>query len=93
MGIRFTWNPRKARSNAVKNGITFQEAASAFRDPLSVTTTEPRPYPEERLVLLGRSDVGRLVVVVHTYREGSVRLISARKPTRRERRDYEEGTI
>ena len=93
MGIRFVWDLRKARSNAIKHGLTFHEAASAFGDPLSITTTDPRPYREERLVLIGRSDLGRLVVVVHTCREGRVRLISARKATRRERREYEEGAI
>lgn len=91
MGIRFVWDPRKARSNRAKHGLSFHEAARAFRDPLSVTTRDPRPYPEERLVLLGKSDIGRLVVVVHTCREGEIRLISARKATRRERREYEEG--
>ena len=93
MSLRFVWDLQKAQSNAIKHGITFYEAASAFRDPLSVTTADPRhSYGEDRLVLLGRSDLGRLVVVVHTYQEGRVRLISARGATRRERRDYEEGT-
>ena len=91
MGLRIVYDPRKAESNAAKHGVTFYEGASAFGDPLSVTTSDPRPYSEERLVLLGRSDLGRLIVVVHTCRKGWIRLISARKATRRERREYEEG--
>jgi uncharacterized protein len=79
--------------NARKHGITFTEASTAFRDPLSLTIPDPdHSEREERFLLLGRSSSGRLLVVTHTERTEAVRIISARAASRRERRDYEEDT-
>lgn len=76
-----------------KHDITFEEAASVFRDALSVTISDPlHSREEERYVTIGRSDRGRTLVVVHSDVGETIRLISARRATRRERRDYEEGT-
>lgn len=87
--MRFEWNEAKAQSNLNKHGVSFEEAATAFADPLSITVFDPdHSDAEDRFVLLGATDVGRLVVVVHTGRSDSVRIISARLATRRERRDY-----
>ncbi len=89
--IRFEWDPRKAKSNAQKHGVSFQEAESVFFDEQGLLFEDPRPLlEEERLVLLGLSSSLRLLVVVHALRIGDViRIISARKATRSETREYE----
>jgi uncharacterized DUF497 family protein len=86
----FEWDSRKAAANVRKHGVTFEEAATAFLDDLSVVY-EDRDHPE-RLVLIGMSLSRRLLVVVHAERgEGDlIRLISARRATPHERRSYEE---
>ena len=92
MPLRFAWDPRKAASNARTHGVSFQEAATAFADPLSLTVPDPdHSGTETRFVLVGLSNRHRLVVVTHVERDDDlVRLISARLATRRERRQYEE---
>jgi uncharacterized DUF497 family protein len=93
MPLRFSWDSRKAGSNALKHGVSFQEAATAFADPLSMTVPDPdHSRAEARFLLIGLSDRPRLLVVTHVERDDDlVRLISARLATRRERRQYEEG--
>ena len=87
--MRFEWDSEKARRNVAKDGVSFEEATSAFADPLSVTVFDPdRSDDEERFVLQGASSTGRLVVVVHADRGEVIRIISARLATRRERRSY-----
>ena len=91
MPLTFEWDPRKAAQNHSKHGVTFEEAASAFGDPLSLTIGDPDHSTDEpRYVLLGRSRQGRLLVVVHVERGDNVRVISARLATPRERKSYEE---
>lgn len=91
MGIAFEWDPDKAERNLKKHGVSFQEATTVFADPLSVTIPDPdHSQDEERMLLLGMSIAGTLLVVGHTERGERVRLISARLATRRERRDYEQ---
>ena len=91
MELRFTWDPRKAAANLRKHGVSFEEASSAFGDPLSITIADTEHSRDEsRLVLIGRSTPQRLVVVIHVELEETlIRIISARLATRRERRDYE----
>jgi len=90
--VKFEWDSQKARANLRKHRLRFEEAATAFGDPLSITIPDPdHSLDEERSVLLGTTWTGRLVVVVHTDRGDSVRIISARQATRRERREYEEA--
>jgi uncharacterized DUF497 family protein len=92
MALRFGWDPRKAANNRRKHGVSFEEAGSAFADPLSVTIADPdHSEAEERFLLLGLSGRQRLLVVAHAERGDEVRIISARLATRRERRVYEEG--
>ena len=87
----FQWDPEKARANRTKHGVAFEEAMTAFLDPLSITILDPdHSERENRFVLIGRSTTGRLLVVVHTDRGDAIRLISARRATRRERRAYEQ---
>ena len=91
MPIRFEWDPEKAGSNREKHGVSFEEAATAFGDPLSLTIPDPdHSVNETRYLLLGQTFRGRLIVVSHLERSGSIRIISARLATRREQRSYEE---
>jgi uncharacterized DUF497 family protein len=89
--IRFEWDPRKAKSNAKKHGVSFEEARSVFFDEQALFLEDPQPLQEEeRFILLGVSASIRLLVVVHALRERDViRIISARKATRSETRQYE----
>ena len=90
--MNFEWDRQKAASNARKPGVTFEEATTALRDPLSATARDPdHSVVESRFVTLGVSSDGRLLVVSHTEREDSIRIISARLATKGERKIYEEG--
>lgn len=92
MGLLFEWDPNKARLNIKKHGISFDEASTAFRDPLSQTIDDPlHSEDEKRFVLIGRSIQGQLLVIVHTERGDRIRIISARLATRKERLRYEEN--
>ena len=89
--LRFEWYAPKATVNRAKHKVTFEEASTVFGDPLGRLTDDPRHSEgEERFVLLGKSDKRRLLVVLFTERGEAIHLISARKPTRHERREYEE---
>ena len=87
----FEWDDAKSRANVRKHGITFEEAMTVFLDELALPLEEPA-HPD-RLILLGESRLGRLLVVVFAERvsEGMIRIISARRATQRERRAYAEG--
>ena len=92
MALKFEWSPDKARSNFAKHGVSFDEAATVFQDVLSIAISDPlHSEDEERFVLIGCSYLNRVVVVVHTERGDGVRMISARKATKRERSRYEEN--
>jgi hypothetical protein len=91
--MEFEWNPDKAKLNLEKHGVSFQEASTVFNDPLSITFPDPdHSVGENRYVIIGLSRFGQLLVVAHTDRGMRIRLISARKATRQERRFYEEGS-
>ena len=94
MGIVFDWDLRKAKSNLSKHGVSFEEASTIFGDPLSLTIADPSHsrLAEERFVTIGHSYRGELLLVVHRDKNDNIRIISARKATRRERKDYEEKT-
>jgi uncharacterized protein len=88
----FEWDPDKAESNVKKHGVSFEDASGAFADPLSITTLDPDHSEDEiRLLLLGQTTSGRLVVVAHVERGETLRIISARMATPYERRTYEAG--
>ena len=92
MSVTFEWNAPKALENIRKHGVEFEEATSAFADPLSLTIPDPdHSEVDEREILVGSSSKGNLLVVVHVDRGDTIRLISARKATRHERRNYEEA--
>jgi uncharacterized DUF497 family protein len=91
MGLEFEWDAAKAASNRRKHRVDFEEASTAFADPRSLLIPDPdHSESEERCVLLGVSASGRLLVVVHVERETTIRIISARRATARERKQYEE---
>ena len=88
---RFEWYGPKAAANRAKHKVTFEEASTVFADLLGRITDDPRHSEGEgRFVLLGQSDRWRLLVLMFTERGEVIHLISARKATRRERREYEE---
>jgi uncharacterized DUF497 family protein len=90
--LLFEWDPSKATENLETHGISFDEASTAFGDILSLTIYDPLHSEEEdRLVLIGNSHRNRLLVVVHTERGDFIRLISARKASKKERKQYEEN--
>lgn len=90
--MKFEWDPSKAAENVAKHGVSFEEAATVFRDTLSVTGLDPdHSINEERLVIFGVSTSGRLLVVAHTERGDTIRIINARTTTSTERKIYEEG--
>jgi uncharacterized protein len=88
--MRFTWDPIKERRNKRKHRIGFQEATTVFGDPLAKTISDPdHSTGEERLLTVGQSNVGRLLVVCHIEQGDTIRIISARRATAHERQDYE----
>ncbi|MBX7244543.1 MAG: BrnT family toxin [Candidatus Sumerlaeaceae bacterium] len=89
--MKFEWDPRKALLNFAKHGVSFGEAATVFRDPLSATAFDPaHSKQEDRFITFGISAPGRLLIVAHTDRGEIIRIISARCATKREKRIYEE---
>ncbi|MGD1856871.1 MAG: BrnT family toxin [Leptolyngbyaceae cyanobacterium] len=92
MSIEFEWDPEKAATNFEKHGVSFHEAATVFRDPLSVTFPDPNhSVGENRYIIIGQSIVGLVLIVAHTERGQRLRIITARKATRKEKTFYEEG--
>jgi len=90
--LRFEWDPDKAAENLAKHDVSFEEAATAFRDVLSATGADPdHSLDEERFVTFGISTDGRLLAIAHTDRDDTIRIISARPVTPSERKIYEEG--
>lgn len=90
--MKFEWDPQKANRNFKKHGVSFQEAASVLGDALSITHPDPDHSEREYwFITVGTSRLGRVLIVAHTDRGGNIRIISARKTTRQERRYYEEG--
>ena len=90
--MKFEWDAAKAAANANKHRVSFDEAATVFLDPLAVSGPDPdHSAGELRYVSFGLSSLGRLLVVAHTDRPGSIRIISARRADRSERKMYEES--
>jgi uncharacterized DUF497 family protein len=94
---RFAWDPAKADANRRKHGVSFEQAATVFRDPLSLSRyDDEHSEPEERWLTLGLDENGTLLVVSHAFEEladdeALVRVISAREATAHEREQYESG--
>ncbi len=89
--VTFEWDPKKSRANKSKHGVSFEEARTAFLDENArVIPDDEHSAEEERFVLLGISVALRVLVVCHCYRESDqvIRIISARRATTTERREY-----
>jgi len=90
--VTYEWDPAKAAANAKKHRVRFEEAASVFLDPLALTFPDPDHSEEEdREITIGCSARRRVLFVAHTARAARLRIISARRATRREQKQYEEG--
>lgn len=90
--LLFEWDKNKAKRNIEIHGISFDEASTAFKDTLSLTIHDPLHSDEEdRFTLIGNSVKNRLLVIVHTERGDKIRIISARKATKKERKQYEKN--
>ncbi len=94
MGLHFQWDDHKARLNLRNHGIGFDEAATVFLDPLArIFDDEAHSLEESREIVIGHSSEDRLLLVCFTERGDVIRIISARKATKKERSDYEENTL
>jgi uncharacterized protein len=90
--IKIVLSEKKNRQNVRKHKIDFDEAKSIFDDPLQISINDPdHSFDEYRFITIGMSENNRLVIVAHTFRDDKIRIITARKPTRGERKSYEEG--
>jgi hypothetical protein len=93
MEFSFEWDPRKAAANQRKHGVAFEEAIPVFGDPLARIFDDPEHSEgEARELIVGHSTRKRLLVVCFVQRANRIRIFSARRASRQERRDYEEGT-
>ena len=87
--MEFEWDPRKASVNLRRHGVDFADAGTVLHDEQAITIPDERLEEEDRFITLGMDALGRVLVVVYTWREDRPRIISARKATPRERRQYE----
>ncbi len=85
--MEFEWDPAKARENLRVHGVNFAVAVGIFDNPY-LSWEDPDAEREQRFVAQGIDGMGRLLVVVYTYRQGKIRLISARKATKKEEKEY-----
>lgn len=91
--MTYEWDLAKAQANVKKHRVTFEEAASVFLDPSALTFWDPdHSEKEDREITIGRSARQRVLFIAHAPRDGRVRIISARKATRKEQKQYEETT-
>ena len=94
MPLNFIWNLNKAKKNIAKHRVPFDEAATVFSDPLSITYDDPdHSYDENRYIIIGLSAFGKLLFVSHVETDDRIRIISARELTRKERKQYEQQYI
>ena len=91
MALEFEWDPAKAELNLKEHGTSFDEATTVFRDTLSITISDPdHSNAEDRFIDIGMSHRMQLLVVSYTERKDKIRIISARRATKAERKNYEE---
>lgn len=92
----FLWDPEKADSNVRKHGVSFEMAQTVFDDPFQLSVLDKKLHDEERWITMGKTPHGKTLVVVHTYAvtedgDETMRIISARRATKKEVSEYEEG--
>jgi uncharacterized DUF497 family protein len=91
--VNYEWDAKKAKTSFRKHGVSFEEAATVFLDPLAVTFPDPDHSDEEdREITIGLTTKNRVVFVSHCPRGDRTRVVGARRTTRKERKQYEEGT-
>lgn len=91
--LSFEWDPSKAKKNIKIHGVLFDEVSTSFKDTLSLTIYDPLHSDEEdRFILMGNSYKNHLLVVVHTEKDDKIRIISARKATKNEKKQYEKNS-
>lgn len=92
--IEIIWSNEKNRLNVINHKVDFDEAKTVFDDPLQISMNDPDHYfDERRYITIGATEKNRLLIVAHTFDNDKIRIITARKPTRRERKQYEEGAF
>jgi len=96
MNYHFEWDPEKAASNLKKHGVSFEDAAEIFSDPLHLSILDEADESEERWITLGNTKAYKLRLVVHTFmlhheKQIAIRIISARRATRHEQKQYKEA--
>ena len=89
--MNYEWDPRKAAANLAKHNVEFAHAALVLEDDLALTIRDPDSWHEEKFITVGMDPLGRMLTVVFTWRQDRIRIISARKATRQEIRDYESN--
>jgi hypothetical protein len=87
--MKFQFDPAKAKSNLNKHKVSFADAEGVFYDPLAIHSEDPYSEGEERFIAVGMGSASQILVVVYTFRGAEIRLISARRATRREVKEYE----
>jgi uncharacterized protein len=88
--LPFEWDPKKDAANELKHGVSFQAATVTFQDSFAALHADPdHSNGEKREILIGHDGLGRLLLVIFTERQGRIRIITARKATKRERQAYE----
>ena len=88
--MNYQWDNNKAKSNLIAHGVDVADAVGIFEDLNALTIDDPHPY-EQRFITIGLDFLSRVLVVSYTWRNNSIRIISARKATKNERRQYEVG--
>jgi len=91
--INFIWDKNKAKLNFVKHNLSFEEAATVFADPIAfVFDDDEHSRTEERALIIGHTKKNKVIIVSFTERDQHIRIISARKATKKEKQDYEENS-
>jgi hypothetical protein len=89
--MHYQWDANKAKANFEKHGVMFADAIGVFDDPIALNMEDPDAEDEQRFLATGLDLIGRVLIIVYTYRGNQVRLISARKATKREIKIYARG--
>ena len=87
--MKFQFDPAKAKDNLRKHKVSFADAEGVFYDPLTIHSEDPYSKNEERFIAVGMGSASQILVVVYTFRSEEIRLVSVRRATRREVKDYE----
>jgi uncharacterized protein len=90
ISMKVTWDPKKAATNLLKHKIRFSDAESVLFDPYALTIEDKDSEGEQRHISIGMDCIGRILLVIYTYRSDEIRLISARKATTKEKKSYEK---